>query len=153
MSGKAFADFWAAVEQGREYSLLVTGDSMRPFLLHGLSIVYMMKESQYDLKRGDIILFQREDGAFALHRVFRVYSDGRLCMNGDAQIWTECIDPTQVWAKVVRVRRKMREVPVTNWFYRRRVFIWMALWPCRSFLFRWRARMFRILKRVREKGD
>ena len=41
MSAEAFRDLWKNAEGGREYSLLVTGYSMRPSLLHaGLSYIF-----------------------------------------------------------------------------------------------------------------
>ena len=63
MTSDAFQKFWEEADEGREYSLLVTGYSMRPSLLHGRSVVYISRISpEQKLKRGDIILFRRNGG-------------------------------------------------------------------------------------------
>lgn len=47
---------------------------------------------------GSILLFQRDDGRYVLHRLLRLPPDGRLLMNKDAQTSTEQIRPEQVLA-------------------------------------------------------
>lgn len=91
--------------------LLVSGNSMEPFLRHGRDTVYLSRLSR-PARRGDILLYRRAGGAYVLHRVHRVTPEG-YTMLGDAQTCPEPgIRPEQVIAVVERVvRRGKSETP------------------------------------------
>ncbi|MGL6200075.1 MAG: S24/S26 family peptidase [Lachnospiraceae bacterium] len=131
-----FINLWRQVNYDAEYSLLVTGHSMRPFLLHETSVVYIRKWSRDYLKRGSIVLFLRENGSLVLHRVVNQYSDGRILMNGDAQCWSEEIDEDQIIAQVVRLCRTNRVISADNLLYRFLSQLWLAMLPIRPNIFR-----------------
>ena len=61
-------------EEGRQVSLIISGNSMAPFLIHGRDTVWFEKPKR-PLKRGDIVFFQRDDGSFILHRIRRVHKN------------------------------------------------------------------------------
>lgn len=61
-------------EEGRQVSLIISGNSMAPFLIHGRDTVWFEKPKR-PLKRGDIVFFQRDDGSFILHRLRRVHKN------------------------------------------------------------------------------
>ena len=48
-------------EEGKEVSLLISGSSMSPFLIHARDYVYFRKPDR-ELKKGDIVFFQRDSG-------------------------------------------------------------------------------------------
>ena len=50
--------------------LEVSGSSMTPFLAPGRDSVLLAKPGE-TLRRGDIALYQRESGAYVMHRVYR----------------------------------------------------------------------------------
>ena len=52
-------------EEGRQVSLIISGNSMAPFLIHGRDTVWFEKPKR-PLKRGDIVFFQRDDGSFCI---------------------------------------------------------------------------------------
>lgn len=87
--------------------LTISGGSMTPFLVHGRDVVYLSKPAPDEPpKRGDMILYRRDNGAYVLHRVLRV-ERGLYTMLGDAQTCPERgIRPDQVLAVVDHVRRK-----------------------------------------------
>lgn len=89
--------------------IVVTGNSMNPFLIDGRDIVWLRAHSQTDLKRGKILLFKRSDGTFVLHRVRKVLPDNILLMNGDAQTWCEKIETHQVVAVVTEIERNSKK--------------------------------------------
>ncbi len=120
-------------EDGSVIPLLVTGNSMLPFLLNRRSVVYLEKDSDYQPKRGDIVLFLRPDGTWILHRISRLLSNGELLINGDAQAWTETIVPHQVMARVVRICRRKRTFSVEHPWYRLLTRMWMPLRPIHPF--------------------
>ena len=70
-------------EEGKEVSLLITGSSMSPFLIHGRDHVYFRKPDR-DLKKGDIVFFQRDSGQYVMHRILRIRKDGYYLV-GDGQ--------------------------------------------------------------------
>ena len=47
-----------AVLTGKECSMLITGNSMQPFLQHGRDTIYFRAPSR-PLKRGDMVFFRR----------------------------------------------------------------------------------------------
>ena len=129
-------------EEGRQVSLIISGNSMAPFLIHGRDTVWFEKPKR-PLKRGDIVFFQRDDGSFILHRIRRVrknalskkekggdgYStDIRNAYDiiGDAQLMTECgIRRDQIFAVVIRVERKGKIIGPGDfwWQFFERVFL------------------------------
>lgn len=121
--------FLAAMQPGEEFSMLVTGNSMVPFLLNRRSTVYLTREEAYVPRVGDIVLFRRLDGAYVLHRVHKIRKDGLLVINGDAQRWTEFILPQQVCCRVtrfVRTKKDIRADATSQRFYR---WVWRHLRP------------------------
>lgn len=95
----------ALLEETESVPLVISGYSMTPFLLHGRDTVYLSKVKE-PLKRGDMVLYRRDSGAYILHRVYRV--EGETCtMVGDAQTQLEPgIRKDQILARVAAVRRK-----------------------------------------------
>ena len=119
------------VEQGGTVPLVISGNSMNPFLVHHRDTVYLSKVEN-PLKKGDMILYRRRSGAYGLHRICKVRQDS-FDLVGDAQISIETgIRPDQVLALVTAVRRKgtlLREDSFCWWFFRR---VWLCLIPLRQ---------------------
>ena len=57
----------ALLEDGQEVSMIVTGNSMRPFLKHGRDKI-CMKKTDRKLRKGDIVFYRRENGQYVMHR-------------------------------------------------------------------------------------
>lgn len=110
--------------------LVISGSSMTPFLVHGRDTVYLSKATR-PLKRGDMILYRRDSGAYILHRIYRVEA-ASYCLVGDAQTLIEKgIRPEQVLALVTAVRRKEKILqPGCFWwdFFEK---VWIRLVPLR----------------------
>jgi hypothetical protein len=107
--------------------LLVTGTSMQPFLLNRETVVYLERDAAYRPKRGDILLYWREDGVWVLHRAIRVRRNGEVKTNGDAQNWTEVIRSSQIAAHVTHFVRKGKNISTEDRGYRFLVGVWMCL--------------------------
>ena len=131
-----FLNLWSEVENDAEYSLLVTGHSMRPFLVHDISVVYIRKWAKSNLKRGSIVLYLRDNGVLMLHRVIKQYPNGRILVNGDAQYWSEEIGEEQIIAQVMRLCRTKRVISADNLLYRFVIQVWLAVRPVRPWMFR-----------------
>ena len=116
--------------------LIVTGGSMNPFLIQGRDTVYLSRLER-PARRGDILLYRRDNGKYILHRVWRVEKDGTLTIVGDAQTQLERgIRQDQIIAVVTAVIRKgQRMAPGSFWweFFEK---VWIRMVPLRG-LVRW----------------
>ncbi|MBQ1204186.1 MAG: S24/S26 family peptidase [Clostridia bacterium] len=139
--------------QGQEVVLMVTGNSMRPFLRHERDRVVLKKANDpAALQPGQVPLYQRTNGWFVLHRIIE-RDDGeqrwllgekeplpsahvgggvQYTMLGDAQTDKEPgIRPEQIVAVAtdfyVRGKRQSCDTPS----YRRRTRLWHRLLPYR----------------------
>lgn len=123
--------------------LLISGNSMSPFLVHGRDTVCLTKVNR-PLKRGDIVLYHRKNGAYILHRICAVEGD-TFSMVGDAQTEIEHgIAREQIFAVVCSVIRKgQRQTPgCFCWDFFEK--IWIRFIPIRPFL----VNMYGVLKRL-----
>lgn len=110
--------------------LVISGSSMTPFLVHGRDTVYLSRLER-PIRRGDVLLYQRRNGAYVLHRVYSV-EQGSCTMVGDAQTELEpgiCRD--QVIAIMTSAQRKgKRQAPGCFWweFFEK---VWIRMVPVR----------------------
>ena len=118
------------LEEAESVPLVISGYSMTPFLIHCRDTVYLSKIRQ-PLKRGDMVLYQRDSGNYVLHRIYRCESE-TYTMVGDAQTLLERgIRPDQMLALVTAVRRKGKLLkPGSFWwvFFQR---VWIRMVPLR----------------------
>ena len=116
-------------------SLLVSGNSMVPFLVHRRDMVYLAAVTR-PLKKGDLVLYRRDSGAYVLHRIAREEKSG-YTMVGDAQTQLEPgIRLDQIRALVVAAERKgRRQQPGSFWweFFEK---IWIRIVPLRPLCFK-----------------
>ena len=110
--------------------LVISGSSMTPFLVHGRDTVYLSKVTA-PLKRGDMILYRRDSGAYILHRIFR--SEGDIyTLVGDAQTMLEPgIRADQVLAVVTAVRRKGKLLKQGSFWWDFFEKVWIRMIPLR----------------------
>ncbi len=118
----------------------VAGGSMVPFLHHGDTVYLAIPDTP--LKRGDILLYQRTNGRYILHRIKKVRRDGSLVMVGDAQQELELL-PSQalVRARVTSAIHKGKPCTPKSlrwWAY---CHLWLWLCPVRHFLMRLREKL------------
>lgn len=137
----------AVMEEAQTVPLVISGNSMSPFLIHGRDTVYLSKITA-PLKRGDMILYRRDSGAYILHRICRTEGD-TFCLVGDAQVQLEPgIRRDQVLAIVTAVRRKGRLLRQGSFWWEFFEKIWLRLIPLRRPVIGLYARIFR-----RRKGE
>lgn len=118
------------MEQTGTVPLIISGNSMSPFLVHGRDTVYLSKITK-PLKKGDMILYRRRSGAYILHRICRVEED-RFCLVGDAQYLIEPgIRREQVLAIVTAVRRKGKLLKKGSFWWDFFERVWLRLIPLR----------------------
>lgn len=118
------------METGGRAQLTVTGGSMLPMLSPHRDAVELTLADR-PLKKGDIILYRRENGAFVLHRIIAL-RDGAYCCSGDNQVMREPVKPEQVLALVDGYIRKGKRRSVDGFGYRLYKTLWVALFPVRG---------------------
>lgn len=115
--------------------LLISGNSMSPFLVHGRDTVYLSRLTG-PVKRGDVLLYKRDSGAYILHRVYKVEADSCI-MVGDAQTELERgIRTDQVIAVMSSALRKGKiQKPGSLWweFFSK---LWIRIVPLRPIVIR-----------------
>lgn len=132
------------VNEGREVVLNITGSSMSPFLIHQRDAV-MLGKIVTPPQRGDIVLFQREDGSYVVHRVRKVSDEGYF-MIGDGQSETEGPVPRErLRAIVTKVRRKAQWIGRNDLKWRFFASVWLAIIPLRKML----VNAWRMIERIR----
>lgn len=112
-----------ALRSNATVPLTVTGSSMMPLLKPQRDVVWLEQCDVHQIKKGDILLFERENGKPVLHRVIKV-KNNVLIMNGDALSWAEQIKKTQVIACVKKFERNKKMFTCDS----KRVKLWNALW-------------------------
>ena len=122
------------IAAGGAVRLTVTGQSMLPTLVEKRDSVILTKPGK--LKKSDIILYQRTNGDYVLHRIVRVKKGGfALC--GDNQTLPEFpIMPEQVIAVVSAIVRKGKIIEKNNITYKFSAMIWTNFISLRPFMLR-----------------
>ena len=123
------------VKEGHDVSLIISGSSMAPFLIHHRdSIIFGPIERP--LRRGDMVFYERPTGQFVMHRIRRVRPDG-LYLIGDAQTETEGpLNPDRVFAIVKQVCRKGKWLDEKSRTWRFFATIWLRVIPLRRIIMR-----------------
>ena len=120
-------ELYLLLETQLEYGsaqLAVTGTSMTPTFREGRDLVRLEKDRP--LRRGDVILYRRENGRYVLHRLMRVDGENLVCC-GDRQTELESICASQVLAVVTAFCRKGVWREVNDPLYRLYVQLWMVM--------------------------
>jgi len=121
------------LEQDKDVSFLITGNSMSPFLVHQRDTIIISKPKE-DFKVGDMVFYTRESGQYIMHRVYKVEGN-YLYMVGDAQVEIEGPLPKEcVFGIVKKVIRKNKLIDKSNfwfWFFEN---IWIRIVPFRKII-------------------
>ena len=136
------------VREGKSVSLLVSGSSMAPFLVHQRDYVHF-RAPERPLRIGDIVFYERESGQFVMHRIVRVRRDSNdsplYDIAGDNQTQIERgVRPEQIFGHIYEVQRKGHTLrPGCFWwdFFER---VWPHVIPFRRAI----ARLYGVFSRL-----
>ena len=93
------------VEQGKEVRMVISGSSMAPFLIHGRDSIFF-RAPERELRKGDIVFYERPGGQFVVHRICGVHGES-YDLIGDGQTEIEHnVRREQIFARVTQVERK-----------------------------------------------
>lgn len=105
------------------------GVSMRPMLRQGKDAVDISPMPE-KLKKYDLPVYKRSDGAYVMHRVIAVKKDRYLCL-GDNTVTLEHIYPKQMIGVVSAFQRGEKRIEVTNLAYQLYCRVWVFFSPIR----------------------
>lgn len=116
--------------EGKEVSLQVNGGSMEPFLGH-LRDTVCFKTPDRELRRGDIVFYQRATGQFVMHRIWAVKPDGYYIV-GDAQRHVEGpVKREQIFGLIFKAKRKGKWIGPGDFWWEFFARVWIRLVPVR----------------------
>lgn len=123
------------IQSGQSISMIVSGNSMVPFLVNQRDFIYIEPLPE-KIHKGDMCFFQRTDGTFIMHRVCKVSnSNGQFWFVGDAQPVIEGpIGKEQLFGIVTKVKRKGKWISKGNLWWNFFEKIWIRIIPCRMTL-------------------
>ena len=134
-------------ENGKVVSLRIAGSSMSPFLAHGRDYIYFTKPDR-ELREGDMVFYQRRNGQYVMHRIYKVKPDGYYIV-GDAQ--TEIEGPVsrdQIFALITKVKRKDRIIQPGDFWWEFFEHVWIRMIPLRRPAVRLYAAVSKMLHRT-----
>lgn len=117
-------------EEGKVVSMLIAGSSMAPFLCHNRDYIYFTKPER-ELRRGDMVFYQRDSGQYVMHRIYRVKHEGYY-MVGDAQTQIEGpLRRDQIFAVITQVKRDGEMIRPGDFWWEFFEHIWIRIVPAR----------------------
>lgn len=97
-----------AFKNGQSFSFPINGTSMKP-LLHTGDVVKIKDIKNHTVKKGDILLYQRQSGQYVIHRVRHIKKDSYVIV-GDHQVELEYgVKSSQVIAYAVSYKKCGKE--------------------------------------------
>ena len=130
----------AIVEEGHEVPLLITGNSMSPFLIHERDTI-LIRKPEMPLKKGDMVFYRRKNGQYVMHRIYRVSKNknGRnlYYMVGDAQQEIEGpIEENMIFGHIIKVCRKGEWTGRGDFWWEFFEHVWIRIVPLRKVVLR-----------------
>ena len=129
---KEFHNIKNLIDEGIQVPLLVTGNSMSPFLKHLRDTIYISKIDG-QLRKGDIVFYVRTNGQFVMHRIHHIDTYGYYYMIGDAQREIEGpLDGSCIFGIIKKAVRKNSIIDENDfiwWFFQK---VWIRIVPLRG---------------------
>lgn len=118
------------VDSGKEASMRIVGNSMAPFLIHERDYITFVKPDR-EIRCGDMVFYQRDNGQFVMHRIWKVKPDGYYIV-GDAQQEIEGpIRRDQIFALITKVKRKGKWLEEGDFWWEFFKKVWIHMIPFR----------------------
>lgn len=151
------ADFYPLIKEtldnGGTFTLTITGTSMYPFILGNRDQVTLSPITG-ELKKYDLPLYRRSNGAFVLHRIVKVEKDGTYTCCGDHQ-W--CLEKglrrEQMIGLATEYVRKGKHLTNRNLLYRMYCVVWTLILRQRRLIFCFRPWLKNKVRKFRAKRE
>ena len=120
------------LQEGKKIEITVKGNSMRPFLSDGETVVVTPVALDCPLKKCDIILAETSTGQVMMHRI-REISPAGIRMKGDGNLYqSELVRPEDVMGRVAGVVRNGETVSLYTPLKLFLARIWNPIWVRRA---------------------
>ena len=139
------------LENGGRAHLVVTGNSMHPTLRHCKDMVELVPLDR-EPERGDLILYQRKNGIYVLHRIVTKPENGCFICSGDHQWEPEDVCADQIIALVDTYIRNGKHISVDHVATKLWVWFWVGVFPVRKPILKMRRIAGDMKKKIRGKG-
>lgn len=117
-------------EEGKEVNMLIAGNSMTPFIMHQRDYIFFKKPDR-ELKKGDMVFYERDNGQFVMHRICKVKPEGYYIV-GDAQCDIEGpVRRDQIFAIITKVKRKGKMIGPGDFWWEFFEHVWLHVIPVR----------------------
>lgn len=127
-------DIEKLLTQGIPVRFKPQGYSMYPLFVPGRDEAVVAPADPERLKRGDVVLYRRDQSILVLHRIWRRRRD-EFYLVGDNQREIEGpLRSDQMKGVLVQIIRKGRQFSTENMLYRFLAALWLRLRPARPFL-------------------
>lgn len=125
------------LKEGHSIQLKPKGYSMYPLFVPGRDeAVIAPVDEKMRLKRGDVVLYRREESVLVMHRIWKC-REGQFYLVGDNESWIEGpLSSGQIKGILVGIVRKGKYFSVGHPLYRIFSGLWLALRPLRPILSR-----------------
>ncbi len=129
MYSYSMSDLFPIIEElinmDRQVVITARGNSMRPILRDRTDRLILSKPCD-KVEIGDVLLYEKPDGVFVLHRVVSAEEDGTYTFMGDCQNNKDVgVTPDMIRAKLVGFFRSGKEISVESPRYKRFVSFWI----------------------------
>lgn len=122
------------LEEGKEATFTINGNSMRPFYKSKATSVTLRGINDFQVKRFDVVLYMNNN-QYLLHRIVKV-NEKNLIIMGDALRIKEVVDINNVKGVVIKHEYKGKIIFRDNKFYLFKVKVWYWLRGIRRILLR-----------------
>ena len=136
-----------ALSNGAQVCITVTGTSMQP-MPHSQKDTAVLKKPQARLKKYDLALYRRENGAFVLHRVVAVTENGYVMCGDNQTVVEHGITDANIIAVVKSFTRNSKEYTAENRLYRFYSRVWTNTRFIRRLYRGGKRRIFTCLRRL-----
>lgn len=129
---KAKIDIEELLKRGQVIQIHPQGYSMYPMFVPGRDEAVIGRADTDKLRRGDVVLYRRENSILVLHRIWARKPEG-FYMTGDNQMEVEGpLKPEQIRGVLLAFIKGGRRISVNNPFYVFASRLWMAARPLRK---------------------
>ncbi len=139
-----------SLKENQNAIFTVTGNSMWPFIGHGRDQVEVAPVKCSELKKGDIVLFKTQRGAYILHRIMKLTDKGMITA-GDGNTYIDGEFPrTSALAKVTKIIRKGKTLNCHSLTWKFIFAMWRITFPIRPFLLKTILIFCRLRKKIKD---
>ena len=114
------------LESGGEFRMYPHGTSMLPLIRQGIDSVVLEQLNRLPQKN-DILFYQRIDGSYILHRVWKVTEDGLVMIGDNQKVLEKGVTEDQVIGYVTRIYRNEKEINCDGFWYQKYLWLWQFM--------------------------